>query len=90
MWTLVLLLAAAPPQQTTTSQGNGHHANDERRDSTARSIEEARKRHGEGNARSAERSHLHSDGTSEKRQSDGALMPGAPGTNNPSIPDGTT
>ncbi|WHO39449.1 hypothetical protein PMI04_002300 [Sphingobium sp. AP49] len=85
MWIFVLAIATMAQPQTTTTQGNGHHADDERR------LETERPRntpvHGQDGSQRTDAPPVERTGPAENRDADGALMPGAPGTNNPAIPD---
>ncbi|KZC79077.1 hypothetical protein AYR46_14440 [Sphingobium yanoikuyae] len=84
MWIFILAIAAAAQPQATTMQGNGHHANDARR--TQEEQSENQPIHGQ-EAQPDDRALGERSGPEEDRNADGALMPGAPGTNNPTIPD---
>lgn len=87
MWIFVLAIAATAQPQATTMQGNGHHANDERRTQEEQSNNQPIHGQKEQEALPDDRSRGERSGPKEDRDADGALMPGAPGTNNPTIPD---
>lgn len=84
MFAIIVAIAAAAVPQYTTPQGNGHHSDDDRRRANDRAAEgevETRQR-----AETAKPDRARKPGV-EQREADGALMPGAPGTRNPTIPD---
>jgi len=87
MWIFVLAIAASAQPQATTMQGNGHHANDARRTQEEQPKDQPIHGQKEQEGQPADRARVERTGPEEDRNADGALMPGAPGTNNPTIPD---
>jgi hypothetical protein len=88
MWIFILAIAGAAQPQATTMQGNGHHANDARRTQEEQSKNQPIHGQKEQEAQPADhRARVERTRPEEDRNADGALMPGAPGTNNPTIPD---
>jgi hypothetical protein len=84
---IALAMAAAAVPQTTTPQGNGHHANDDRRPTDEAPLPSTKSRN-KRKADPAGEVRKNPDAPAESRESDGVLMPGAPGTNDPTIPGG--
>lgn len=76
---IAMAVAAVPQTATTTPQGNGHHASDDRRPETTIKAKAKRKQ--------AIEAQWKSELPVENRDADGVLMPGAPGTVNPTIPN---
>lgn len=80
MFAIIMAMAAVSVPQYTTPQGNGHHSGDERR------REETNDR---SPTKPQTKGQPRREPGVEKREADGALMPGAPGTRDPEIPSRT-
>lgn len=90
MFAIIVAMAAAALPQSTTPQGNGHHASDERRETSAQPSRSSTKGAEKRKQKPAEDVREKSETPGESRESDGVLMPGAPGTNDPAIPGSTS
>lgn len=90
MFGIIVAMAALAAPQTTTPQGNGHHAHDERRDTAKPSPRPSSRNRENSQQRGEKDGRTDANAPAEGRDADGVLMPGAPGTNNPTIPNSTS